>query len=105
MQGGALIANLPNTVGWVHAFVSVNTTEQKLYLNGVLSSTTNQNFTGRTFKIVGRSFYVGAVGGEYEGNIIGRFNNKIAIAQVYNRTLSASEVLQNYNVQKGRFGL
>ena len=28
-----------------------------------------------------------------------------AIAQIYNRALSASEVSQNYNAQKGRFGL
>ena len=31
--------------------------------------------------------------------------NKTAIVQVYNRALSSSEVLQNYNAQKGRFGL
>ena len=29
----------------------------------------------------------------------------IAIAQIYNRALSATEVLQNYNAQKSRFGL
>jgi hypothetical protein len=105
VQGGSLIADLPNNAGWVHAFITINTTEQKLYLNGVLSSTTNQNFTGQTFKIVGRSFYVGAIGGEFEGSIIGPFDNKIASAQVYNRTLSDSEVIQNYNAQKSRFGL
>jgi len=105
VQGGSLIANLPNNTGWIHAFITINTTEQKLYLNGVLSSTTTQNFTGKTFKIVGRSFYVGAVGGEFEGSIINPFNNKISSVQVYNRTLSASEVLQNYNATRGRFGI
>jgi hypothetical protein len=33
------------------------------------------------------------------------FNGKIAIAQIYNKALTASEVLQNYNATKGRFGL
>jgi hypothetical protein len=104
-QGGSLIADLPNSAGWIYGFVTINTTEQKLYINGILSSTTNLNFTGQTFKIVGRSCYVGATGGEFEGSIIGPFNNKISVAHVYNRTLSASEVLQNYNAQKSRFGL
>ena len=32
-------------------------------------------------------------------------NNDTAVIQIYNRALSASEVLANYNAQKGRFGL
>jgi hypothetical protein len=34
-----------------------------------------------------------------------RFSGSMAIAQVYNRALSATEILQNYNEQKSRFGL
>jgi len=30
---------------------------------------------------------------------------KIAITRVYKKALSDEEVLQNYNAQKGRFGL
>ena len=43
--------------------------------------------------------------------IIGRldatrwFNGRISNIQIYNRALSASEILQNYNATKGRFGL
>jgi len=33
------------------------------------------------------------------------YKGPIGPTQVYNRSLSASEVLQNYNAQKGRFGL
>ena len=32
-------------------------------------------------------------------------NGKISNTQVYNRALSATEVLHNYNALKGRFGL
>lgn len=32
-------------------------------------------------------------------------DGKIAVAQIYNRALSASEIQQNYNALKGRFGL
>ena len=34
-----------------------------------------------------------------------QFNGNIAICQIYNRALSATEVLQNYNATKARFGL
>ena len=33
------------------------------------------------------------------------FNGNIAIARIYNRALSVTEVLQNFNVTKNRFGL
>jgi hypothetical protein len=33
------------------------------------------------------------------------FNGYIPVAQIYNRTLSAAEITQNYNAQKSRFGL
>jgi len=33
------------------------------------------------------------------------FNGNIALTQIYNRALTATEVLQNYNAQKSRFGL
>ena len=33
------------------------------------------------------------------------FGGKIANTKVYNRTLTSNEVLHNYNIQKGRFGL
>lgn len=39
------------------------------------------------------------------GNGTEPWNGNIAICSVYNRSLSASEILQNYNAQKSRFGL
>lgn len=106
VTGGCnLSAPLPNYAGWVYGFITVDTYVQKIYINGEVSGNTNNNLNGATFNIVGRSFYVGATGGELEGSIIGPYNNKIAHVQVYNRTLSDSEVLQNYTALKGRFGL
>jgi hypothetical protein len=47
------------------------------------------------------SFTIGSVtGGYYVPS-----NTKIAAVHVYNRALSATEVLQNYNATKTRFGL
>ena len=39
------------------------------------------------------------------GSLIEWWNGNIASIQIYNRALSASEILQNYNAQKSRFGL
>ena len=98
-------ATLPNSEGWVYGICTVSQYEQKLYINGTLAAESNDVLTNCTFNVPNRSFYVGCTGGETEGTIIIPFNNKIAVAQAYNKTLSASEVLQNYNAQKGRFGL
>jgi hypothetical protein len=47
-----------------------------------------------------RDFYIGTSG------ILSEFwKGNLATTQIYNRALSASEVLQNYNATKGRFGL
>jgi hypothetical protein len=76
----------------------------KLYQNGTLVDsknnstptifTTNQN----TFFIGGDSRYTPGISGRY-------FNGNVYNAKIYNRALSATEVLQNYNALKGRFGL
>ena len=33
------------------------------------------------------------------------YQGNIAVSQIYNRALTATEVLQNYNATKGRYGL
>lgn len=72
----------------------------KIYVNGVL-----ENTTVKTGDIV-----IGSGGGIYLGNTPITPSNfylvgNIYQVQIYNRALSASEVLQNYNAQKSRFGL
>ena len=34
-----------------------------------------------------------------------RLQGKVAIVRVYNKVLSSSEIAQNYNAEKDRFGL
>jgi hypothetical protein len=46
------------------------------------------------------------VGGGYYNNTIGDFmNGRIANVNIYSRTLSAIEVLQNFNATRRRFGV
>ena len=61
-----------------------------LYINGIsVSTNTSANPNSPTgVTLVGHSAY----------------NGYISVVRQYNRTLSAAEVLQNYNATKGRFG-
>ena len=79
------------------------TDELKLYINGVLIQTVP--FTS-TFDIANTPLQIGGTGVlDFENIYQGWLNGKIYSAHVYNRALSASEILQNYNAQKSRFGL
>jgi len=72
----------------------------EIYSNGVICSGNRQGLVqsnvinGNTNLLLGSRNY-----GGYP------FSGKYAQASVYNRALSAQEVLQNYNATKGRFGL
>jgi hypothetical protein len=75
------------------------------YINGyqnsnrsVTYSEFNQNLTTRPFRI-GRAYTTG--GSSASGFLTGKISN----VQIYNRALSAEEVLQNYNATKSRYGL
>jgi hypothetical protein len=101
--GGGTIPFQYNTV---YINNSTATKNQWVMLTGVQSSTTQQLFINGTSVA---SFATTSNLGDYYN--IGRrtdgvyLNTYIAIAQIYNRALSATEVLQNYNATKSRFGL
>jgi len=76
-------------------FTSVQTpTNMYTYVNGVLKNTTNPGSRRNNFDRI----WIGQRGGQYWTGWIPEF-------KIYNRALSASEILQNYNALKGRFGL
>ena len=71
-----------------------------IYLNGSLRLTTTIRFQANTENLeLGRG---GSSGG---GPGIQQLNGNIAVASVYSTILTATEVLQNYNSLKTRFGL
>jgi hypothetical protein len=77
---------------------SVN--DMKVYQNAILTSFTNRGTgTPNTINYGGLSMDIGARGGS------SYFKGNIAQTLIYNRALSATEVLQNYNATKSRFGL
>jgi len=75
------------------------------YLNGVKQ--TDWVVTNPTAPLIPNNFqmsFAGDVNRPTESRYAS-FNGKFAIFQMYNRALTEQEVLQNWNAQKGRFGL
>jgi hypothetical protein len=85
-----------STTNYSHVVGTYNDPTAKIYINGTLMATAN---IGGTIGTGG----VGRISGY--GDNAETWNGNISIFRIYNRALSASEVLQNYNAQKGRFGL
>jgi hypothetical protein len=84
---------------WYYLSMVVNGSTATIYLNGVSDGTRTESFT------------IGSWNGNYA---IGRrssdvaqryFYGSISNVTFYNRVLTATEILQNYNAQKTRFGL
>ena len=101
----------PNAIAndtWYYVVQTATETQTKLYINGTLVDTTTANTT--LYTSIPYYFGVGSYGnyGTYPGTTQynGYYSNQsIAVTQIYNRELTAAEVLQNYNAQKSRFGL
>jgi len=79
-----------------HAVMTYDSSSRvvKLYVNG---SFIQSGTHGGNLNITSQTLRVGGGPREWRG--------KIATSQIYDRVLSADEILQNYNAQKGRFGL
>ena len=87
-----------NNGQWYMITGTFSSTEGKLYINGELKTTTNTGLLSSA-----NSPYNSFVGAFAVDQLW--FNGNIANTSIYTRTLSASEVLQNYNAQKSRFEL
>ena len=75
-----------------------SSTTHILYGNGITNTTSNtvtSDALNTTSLLVAQ--YVGGAGYSYKGSI--------ASFQIYNRALTSTEILQNYNTSKTRFGL
>jgi hypothetical protein len=81
---------------WYHVEFTSTGAGSVLYLNGVNVGTSIYSPSGW-----GSTYYLGTIiiaSGEYlKGNI--------ATTQIYNRSLSVSEILQNFNATRNRFGI
>lgn len=78
---------------WTHAVTLYNGTNVQIYLNGSQSASVSR--PSRTIATNTADLTIGRRGEAYGG--------RIGITRIYNRGLSATEVLQNYNAEKSRY--
>ena len=98
---GVLISGYTDNV-WQHLVVTrVNNTTNgwKTYLNGVLKAELNSGNDPFPTDTEGCRI------GSWNHSTAREFNGQIVAVRLYNRALSANEVLHNFNALKGRFGL
>jgi hypothetical protein len=90
-----------NTLSWSQVVGTFVSGDRRTYINGVLRTSDTQTGTIATNT---NGMSIGVYGG-FNGGRGYFYNGNIATVRVYNRVLTASEIQQNYNAQKARFGL
>jgi len=99
-QNGEIIsANAPANK-YVNAVYTYDGTNTKLYIDGVLASTVPYTTDPQYFGSGNRNLRLGVWG--YPG-YERYFNGNIGQTLIYNRVLSATEILQNYNAKKKKY--
>jgi len=90
---------------WYNIVWTYNGINVRLYINTTLDSTSAQTSNITSGSGINCSLLIGAEANFCTSPETRYFNGRISGTQVYNRALSAAEVLQNYNATKSRFGL
>ena len=99
-NGSALVQNSYtrlSATGWYHFVGTEDGTNLKLYVDGVLVDT-ETSISGNIFD----SDYNVEIG-RYNNSTSQEYTNQIAQPRIYNRALTAAEVLQNYNSGKNTY--
>jgi hypothetical protein len=97
--GGGFLRNSLATVfanTWYHICMTYDGTNASFYLNGSFLST-------QTIGTNGINNGVSLLGSYSSNSPSETFNGTIGSARIYNRALTATEVLQNYNAQKSKY--
>ena len=101
-SGGAGVGVQTTNFIWQNLTYIKNGTSVVGYLNGVqLYTVTTSNAT--ISYLPNRNLAIGKVISTTVGNR--SYNGKVSTTQIYNRALSSTEVLQNFNATKGRYGI
>lgn len=96
-------SNSISTNTWYNIVLSFTNTSVKLYLNGQLISGIQTGIN--TSLYVSNSPVLLGIYRNLSGTYGDALNGSMGSTLIYNRALSATEILQNFNVTKSRFGL
>ena len=90
---------LIQTGQWYHLAATHDGTNAKIYVNGVLNTTQSSG----TSSLNDTADIPTRIGWRYQNSSIAYGDGNIAILRFYNKSLTAAEVLQNYDALKGRY--
>jgi len=86
---------------WNYIVATYDRTNVRFYVNGSL--TESKSFTS-ALPSTAFAWTIGRSSSQYSGGVGGTFyKGSVNNVMLYNRALSASEILQNYNATKGRY--
>lgn len=94
LASGAICTNN----NWWHCIATFGPSGIVCYVNGTQVASTATAYTPSS--VTAGNLQIGCYAPGTE-----TFNGKISIARVYNRVLSVTEVLQNFNATRGRYGV
>jgi hypothetical protein len=90
-------ASYMSTTAWAHIVGTYTSGDRRLYVNGALVASDSQ---AGIIAVNSGGMYIGEYGsGSY------RYDGSIGIVKVYNRVLSPTEITQNFNALRGRYGV
>ena len=108
LEGAYTSTGIVTTGQWVHLAYSKGAggyTTMKIYKNGISQSFSYYLYGSHINEVCNSSKPV-IIGIDFDTpNYVSPVNGRIPIVRIYNRQLSSTEMLQNYNIQKARFGL
>jgi hypothetical protein len=90
--------NIPNN-SWSHIMGTYDGATSRAYLNGVQVWSASQSGT-----IPDATYVVGTYGPTLT-DVTHNFHGRVGVSRIYNRGLTAAEVLQNFNNGRQRFGI
>jgi hypothetical protein len=97
-DGGSLAANT-----WFNLVLNWESSAYKFYVNNVVKTT---SAAGAIAQLTVPNLYIlGALRDTSSSAYSSFFTGNIAILKIYNRTLTTTELTQNFNTTKSRFGL
>ena len=94
-NGGDITTSGTFISNWRHIVATYNGTTRALYVDGVLKTTSSASGNINNGNILN----IGA----FQNQSVYTLNGRMSQARIYNKGLTASEVLQNYNAMKDRF--
>lgn len=95
----------PTTLGsWYQVVAVYDGTQVMLYINGKFEATGGATLSGTVANSVVNSYATLSVGKTDAPNL-NNFQGQIGIVKLYNRALSNTEIQQNFNATRGRYGI